>query len=278
MSLFLFAILMIAGVAVVLYLAITLLSPEPKATAPVSIPTPPSSAQTVPAGGPYCYGGVPVPQPIFHDTITILTNTGYLVGYCEARRDPVWACYRLFKPTSQHAPPRPQGFQVDLRTRARVNQHDYTGSGYDRGHMAPNYAIAVCYGAQAQLETFLMSNIIPQRPHLNRQIWEHLEQTEIKEYACRHGQIWVIDGPIFGDHPDHMRDGITVPESCFKIIVEEEGGLPRVMAFIMPQSVTGTEEPRRYLTNVKEIERETRLAFFPCLPQPLRTQIENRGP
>jgi len=42
-----------------------------------------------------------------------------------------------------------------------VTSHDYTGSGYNRGHCAPNYAIAVCYGAQAQLETFLMSNILP---------------------------------------------------------------------------------------------------------------------
>ncbi len=56
---------------------------------------------------------------------------------------------------------------MDTLTIAKVTHNDYTHSGYDRGHMAPNYAIATRYGQEAQKETFLMSNIVPQLGNLN---------------------------------------------------------------------------------------------------------------
>ena len=118
-----------------------------------------------------------------------------------------------------------------------------------------------------------MSNIIPQSPHLNRQVWEHLEQTEIKDYAKQFGQIWVMDGPIFHHH-DHLRGGEEVPDACWKIIVRESGGTPQVLAFIMPQIVSGTEAPQQFLTSVQEIERETGLDFFSAMSETLQKHIE----
>jgi hypothetical protein len=38
-----------------------------------------------------------------------------------------------------------------------------SGGGFDRGHMTPNFAIASQYGSLAQLETFLITNISPQK-------------------------------------------------------------------------------------------------------------------
>jgi len=280
LSLILLWILLIGLVIAIVYAAVSLIpglrTPGGETSEPRAAPDSPSTSP-LSWGGPYNYGGIPVPQSAFHDSILVLTNTGNLVGYCEAKKDPVWVCYRLFKVGSLHAPPRPQGFQVDVRTRARICQHDYSGSGYDRGHMAPNYAIALCYGEQAQMETFLMSNIIPQSPSLNRRVWEHLEQAEIREYAQRCGQVWVIDGPVFGAKPRHLRCGVEIPEACYKILVEEEHGKPHVLAFIMPQSVTGTEPPTQYLTSVAEIERQTGLKFFGSLPADVRDQVEAKA-
>ncbi len=70
---------------------------------------------------------------------------------------------------------RPFRFEIDIRTDAKVNHDDYTGTGYDRGHMAPNAALLAQYGQIAQLETYLMSNICPQTGSLNRGIWAKLE-------------------------------------------------------------------------------------------------------
>ena len=225
-------------------------------------------------GGAYCYGGLPRPSAAFLDTILVLTNTGYLVGYCEAKKDPAWVCYRLFSPHSQHAPPRPKEFMPDDRTHVRVLPADYSRSGFDRGHMAPNHAIAICFGAQAQEETFLMSNVIPQRPHLNREVWERLEKDELDRFAQRFGQVWVVDGPVFGK--DQLRGGETVPSACYKIIIEEDQGKPQVLAFEMPQDVAGTEPEGQFLTTVDKIEHETGLNFFAELPPDIQGALEHQ--
>jgi endonuclease G len=242
---------------------------------PTTVPPAHPTTSTAQWADPYCYAGTPRPTPAFPYQITILTNQGYLVGYCESRKDPVWAAYRLFRPDSFQASPRPKSFLPDTRTTSRTHSGDYSGSGYDRGHMAPNYAIAVCYGPKAQQETFLMSNIIPQSPHLNREIWERLEQQEIREYAPRFHEIWIIVGPVFLSH-NHLRGGEDIPDAFYKIICREEGGKPSVLAFIMPQTVSGSEPAQQYLTSIDEVERETGLDFFSAMPEDLQQQFETK--
>jgi len=205
----------------------------------------------------------------------VLTNIGYVVGYDDNQRhDPKWVCYRLFAVNNLKAPPRPQGFSVDGRTRSRIASADYTGSKFDRGHCAPNYAIAVCYGAAAQLETFYMSNILPERPSLNREVWERLEQKEIKEYAQQFKEIWVTTGPVFFGHDEHLRHDVDVPDACYKIIADEENGRVRVLAFIIPQTVKGDEDAARFLTSVDEVEKKTGLAFMSDLPDDVENRVE----
>jgi len=221
----------------------------------------------------FVYAGNPKPMPAFPYQIHVLTNIGYVVGYCEERKDPAWVGYRLFKVSNMQAPKRPQQFMVDARTSARVVSADYTGSGYDRGHMAPNYAIAVCYGQEAQLQTFLMSNIIPQKPSLNRGIWKNLEQMEIRNYAQELEEIWVLTGGIFETN-EHLASGIAVPTNCYKILVDEQDGKPRVLAFIIKQDVNGTEQFANFLTNVDFIERKTGLDFLADLPDEEENKLE----
>lgn len=47
-----------------------------------------------------------------------------------------------------------------------------------------------------------------------------------------------------------------------------------VLAFIMPQGVTGTESPGRHLTSVHEIEQESGLDFFSAMPPELQQRFE----
>lgn len=227
--------------------------------------------------GKYCYAGEPrittYPHPLL-----VLTNLGYIAAYDESRKDPAWVCYRLNKVASLIAPPRPQSFSTDARTKAKVKSADYTGTGYDRGHMAPNYGIAVCYQGQAQLETFLMSNIIPQKPNLNRKVWEHLEEREIKTYAQNFGTVWIITGPVFDKQPARLSSGIAVPAKCFKIIIREENGQQKVLAFEMPQDVTGNEQLNKFLTSVRDVEANTGLDFLNELPDDVEGRIETEKP
>jgi endonuclease G len=209
-----------------------------------------------------------------------LRNIGYVSGYSEKRRNPVWVSYRVFRSPNAIPLIRPKGdFITDTRTIAKVSHHDYTGSGYDRGHMAPNSAIATRYGADAQRETFLLSNICPQAPNLNQKVWERLERAEV-EYADRYEEVWVIDGPIFpdvnGGTEKKLRSGISVPSSFYKILVDEQLGKPRVFAVIMPQTVKGTESPDQFRTSVREIEKQSRLDFLTDLDPAVQKELEEK--
>ena len=219
------------------------------------------------------YGGLPNAAR-YGQPIVVLTNSGYLVGYCEAHRNPAWVSFSISSITVGSTAKRPSKFLTDTRTASPVAHGDYTGTGYDRGHMAPNYAIGTRYGQEAQRETFLMSNIVPQSPDLNRIWWRVLEEKEANDFALRLERVWVVTGPVFTGEVKKLASGVDVPTAFFRIILDEENGQPRVLAFIAPQTVTGHEPLAQFLTSVREIERQTGLDFYPELPKDVQDRLE----
>lgn len=218
------------------------------------------------------YGGLPSAANYGH-AVLVLTNIGYLSGYCEARRNPAWVGFSISSITVGSLAKRPSKFFTDSRTRSATHQ-DYSNSGYDRGHMAPNYAIATRYGHEAQRETFLMSNVTPQKPNLNRIWWRLLEEKEANDFAMRLERVWVLTGPVFSVETKQLHNSVDVPTAFYRIILDEEHGQPRVLAFIAPQSVTGHEPLTQFLTSVREVERQTGLDFYPELPKEVQDSIE----
>jgi endonuclease G len=224
------------------------------------------------------YGGTPLPTAGSDAALLrTLVNRAYIVGYNDARGNPAWAAYRvrdLAAPPS--APPRPDKFEIDRRTAARVSPDAYTGSGYDRGHLAPNYAIATRHGAAAQAETFLMSNITPQRHALNAGIWKTLEQKIATSYPARYEEVWVLTGPIFGERPARLRGDIHVPDAFFLIVLDEHEGKLRTLSLIVPQSAPPSADVSAYVTSIDEIERRTQLDFLHELDDASENQIEQQ--
>ncbi len=247
--------------------------------APLATTTPTAEQAALISDDRILFGGTPEPHNP-NITVTLLKNTAYIVGYSEKRKDPLWSAYRVKHMDHPFLLERPKGeFLTDPRTQAKVTHHDFTGSGFDRGHMTPNSAIARCYGEEAQKETFLLSNICPQAPALNQKVWEHLEMREIT-YADEYGEVWMIDGPVFADMNGGatrtLRSGIAVPTAFYKICLEDHDGTPRVFSVIMPQTVKGTELPQQYLVSVSEIETDTGLTFFPKLDPATRQRLESK--
>ena len=219
------------------------------------------------------YGGLPNAAR-YGQPIVVLTNIGYLSGYCEGRRNPAWVGFSISSITVGSTAKRPSKFLTDTRTASPVAHGDYTGTGYDRGHMAPNYAIGTRYGHEAQRETFLMSNITPQSPDLNRIWWRVLEEKEANDFAVRLERVWVVTGPVFAGEVKKLPSGVDIPTAFYRIILDEENGQPRVLAFIAPQTVTGHEPLAQFLTSVREIERQTGLDFYPELPREVQERFE----
>lgn len=207
----------------------------------------------------------------------VLRNDGVLIGWSDLRVNPLWVSYQLRAVEDDARIGERPDFRRDWRTLWPIATDSYFGSGYDRGHMAPNYAIAASYGREAQRETFLMSNISPQRPDLNRRLWQRLEEVVIDRFATRFGTLQVITGPIFAEGIGsffHRVGFVEVPEAFYKIIVVPSSE-PRALAFVMPQGVAGNEPLDRYLASIDEIEARTGLDFFPQLPGPTEHRLES---
>jgi endonuclease G len=207
--------------------------------------------------------------------IRVLRNDGFMLGYSDLRGNPLWVVYAL-APPSPDAPKlkRPSRFSVDRRGINRVDHEDYTASGYDRGHMAPNHAISALYGRAGQTDTFLMTNVTPQRPNLNEKLWERLEEIELDRFARQFGKVWVTTGPIFEPPSERLRSSwrVEIPDAFYKILIAPEA--KKMLAFAMPQNVRGDEPLDHYLTSVDAIEKRTGLDFFPELDDALENRLE----
>lgn len=208
--------------------------------------------------------------------VTVLINHGYVVGYSEDRRNPLWSAYRASEVKGDDDPirfERARFFYADNRTASAVDGRTY-GGGFDRGHMTPNFAIASQYGSLAQLETFFMTNMCPQKDDLNQGPWARLER-HVVSAAQEKEHVFVISGPIFGDDPDIVTIGsdrdIQIPEAFYMILVDasfEFRTRPVIdmVAYRFPQGAArGADITDRTLfgVSVNQIEAETGLDFFP---------------
>ena len=249
------------------------------------------------------YGGIPVARSGSSRFVT-LDNQGFDTGWSESRLCPVWTGYRVGGTKRPGKLKRPGTFSRDRRTRMAVTHRDYTRSGYDRGHMAPNHAIATRYGRDAQVETFRMSNVCPQTPDLNRGIWKKIEGKVARKWSQRFEEVWVITGPVYDDDREFLHgrtSGVEIPDAFFKVIIDEvavktdqqnsgvssgashnagsfvitPGHRPRVLAFLIPQEVSRKDSPSEFFVSVDWIEERTGLDLMPDLPDGIEARIES---
>lgn len=208
-----------------------------------------------------------------------LRNHGFIVGYSDVRGNPLWVEYALH-PVDESLPslPRPNKFTKDWRAINRIDHNSYTKSGYDRGHNAPNYAMSHLYGKDGQNDSFLMTNISPQKPRLNQQFWRRLEETEIKNFTKLADKVWVITGPVFTGSTERLSSSwrVEIPDAFYKMyITEAKPNQPsKVLAFIVPQTIKGNESLSQFVTSIDTIEAQTGLDFFSDLDDVIEDRLE----
>ena len=233
------------------------------------------TGEIVPAPSPDANAFAPYGEPKDNLGLKHLTNIGYAVGYDDSIPSARWSSYRVFPYEDVHLK-RPASFYVDERTSAKVSTDEYVRSGYDRGHLTPNYAISVCYGAEAQKETFFLSNIVPQLHALNAGLWKDIEQRIVKRYVQRYGEVWVQVGPLYNAQPK-MVGRLPVPDQFWMVISEYEKDKKgiRAIAYLVPHEEKWRDvELTRYIVSIRRLETLTGLNFFPKLPQPTQDKLE----
>ena len=204
----------------------------------------------------------------------ILYRTGYATSYNRQWKLPNWVSYELLRNETQGEVSRSDRFVSDPDVKGTpADTRDYTRSGYDRGHMAP--AGDMKWSEQAMDESFLLSNICPQAPGLNRGRWKELEEL-VREWAQRDSALIVACGPIVSDSPRTIgRNRIAVPDRYYKVVAAPYVDPPRGIAFLFDNS---DEQPRMraLAVTIDSVEKLTGIDFFYNLPDSIETPIESK--
>lgn len=212
----------------------------------------------------------------------LMVNNFYVLSYNRDRAAPNWVAWRVTLADMSDLQ-RVDSFRPDDRLPpgwARVTPTDYAGSGFDRGHVCPN---ADRDGSpEAMASTFLMTNMTPQTPDLNRGPWEKLE-AYLRTLVRRGSDVYIYAG-VYGEN-GKIKNKVTIPANDWKIAVAVPTGADisavnentRVIAVDMP-NVRGIRNAdwQIYRTTVREIEQNTGLHFFSTLEPNVRAALENK--
>lgn len=163
----------------------------------------------------------------------ILIGRYFTIGYSWYFRQAKWTLEIInrndYLPSEAE---RMNNFRADIRIpeRFRAGLNAYRGSGYDRGHLvasANNDILEI-----QNSETFLMSNMSPQKPNFNRIIWKNLEEaTRALNNRNDILETYVLTCPVFyfdrmvetiGDENDDYGIDIPIPHAFIKSILAED--------------------------------------------------------
>ena len=170
--------------------------------------------------------------PSYSTGAQIILHRAYALQYSEAHEQAAWVVYRITNEQLKISVERTDDFRTDpLITTGSAMLDDYSGSGYDRGHLAP--AAAMAWSSDVMSESFYLSNMSPQDPSFNRGIWRVLEE-EVRDFARIHEEVFVVTGPVLRDGlPTIGPSGVSVPEYYFKVVLDyREPGLEGI-AFVL---------------------------------------------
>lgn len=216
-----------------------------------------------------------IPAKLKDRSEKILKRSNYTISYNRNWNQPNWVAWELNKNETKGRNNRNEEFTADpdLAEAYQVESYDYSGSGYDRGHMCP--AGDNHFDAKAMNESFYMSNICPQNHELNAGKWNDLE-IACRKWANRYQQLFIVCGPII-DKRNGKRIGkeheIIVPEKFFKVILITSTKPARAIGYIFENN--GSDRPYK-VHSIDEVEKITGMDFFPNLPDKIEDLVESR--
>ena len=192
----------------------------------------------------------------------VVRHTYYTLSYVEDHEQAEWVAYELTRQrlNNNWADRGGLTFKPDPEVRTEsATPRDYTGTGYDRGHLCP--AADMSFDTLALSETFFMSNISPQDKGFNKGIWREMEELT-RDWARKYGQVLVVTGPMLS------RQGVkqigfskvTVPVGFYKAVYAPKQNI--AIGFIVPNQVS-TRPVMEYAFHLDYIEQLTSIDFFP---------------
>ena len=202
----------------------------------------------------------------------VVHHEGYSLSYSEPHEQAEWVAYELKKSQLSNSDFKRPYFEMDKAVETgSAHWKNYKNSGYDRGHLCP--AGDRNYNQFAHDETFLTSNISPQKHEFNSGIWNRLEQ-KVRYWAHKHDGVFVVTGGVLRGNMKTIGDEqVAVPNQFYKILLDANNGKVKAIAFLMPHQ--DSDKPLRdFVVTIDSIEKLTGIDFFLELEDTTENEIE----
>ena len=246
-----------------------------------------------------CLFGLPKLSPkVTFGPTDLVARDGYVLLHSAADKIPLFVCEHVTAEQVSGTLARDDKFLPDplLKRGRRAELKDYARSGYDRGHQAP--AGDQTTDAQKKAETFYLSNMAPQLPKLNRQIWKELE-TEVRDWVKERGSAYIITGGMFYDPKEETpgtasgliahkvigADAVAVPTHFYKIVVAKDAADTwQSIAFVLEHKAYPLPSKgdhyhfETFIRSVDWIQQRTGLDFMPELDALEAKRLEKTVP
>lgn len=226
----------------------------------------------------HCQFGMPTLANVAHDygPTIIVPHEGYVLQLSLVDKIPLWVSEVITSGQLVGDAKRKNKFKPDpaIPKYLQAAKKDYKHSKYDRGHQAPAANQSLSQGLND--ETFFLTNMSPQIPDLNQQIWKALE-TETRSWVTDSSPVYTITGPIFYDiYEDDPQTsdglveyytigpgGVSVPTHFYKIALQHRAGRWQAIAFVLENRSYDNNDFTRNIRSIDWIEQRTGLDFFP---------------
>lgn len=248
-----------------------------------------------------CVLGMPkVDKTIVPGQTHFICREGYVLEHSSVDKIPLWVCEHVTKKNADGNMTRSDNFRADtdLPPGERAELEDYKfkvhksdkRARYDRGHQAP--ANNQNRDPKLKDETFILSNMCPQDPPMNSNIWRELE-ADVRQWVLDGPDAFTITGPMFYDPEEDDEStadgtvnfvvigphGVAVPTHFYKIFIrkEKDGGDEHWAAIAFVLENRAYNAPHHFEDHVKPIswiEERTGINFFPELKGDERKKVE----
>jgi len=225
----------------------------------------------------------------------LIQRDQYALDFNDTTHEPNWVSWDLTADDSGSAGRSPNFFQDTTLPAGfyQVLTTDYSGSGYDRGHMCPS-ADRTATRADNDV-TFFMSNMVPQTPDNNQGVWANFE-TYCRTLAQAGNEVLITSGPS-GFAGSTVASGVAIPGYTWKIalvvppgpgsavdrIIAAGAANIRVIAIKIPNIAGVRSTPwENFVTSPAQIQADTGYTFFTnlqgAIASALRTVVDGQSP
>jgi len=203
----------------------------------------------------------------------LIQRTVESIGYSAHYNEPIWASWDLTT-ADVGGSGRNSSFYTDTNLPATfywVKTGDYTGSGFDRGHLCPSADRTDTTNNNKLV--FYMSNIMPQTPDNNQGIWANFED-DCRTFASAGNELIIMCGPsTFSGARINTNGPVYIPGYTWKVAVIVPTGsgtalsrltaTNRVIAINVPNIAGIRTTPwTNFVTSVNALQTTTGFTFF----------------